>query len=85
MNTAPSFNKSQIGGNYDSITYALDGERLTIIPGGQWTRPNGTVITVDSVYDGTFGPMVAYAIDGQKKMVTAALHWFVENIVKTSK
>lgn len=80
-----TFNASSFGNSYDSITYALDGERLTINAGSQWTRPNGTVITVDSVYDGTFGPMVAYAIDGQKKIVTTALHWFAENIIKPSK
>ena len=84
MNT-PVFNKSQIGSKYDSITYVLDGERLTVEHGSKWTRPNGTTITVDSLYDGTFGPMVAYQISGQKKIVTAAVHWFMDNIVKTSK
>jgi hypothetical protein len=80
-----TFNKSGLGDSYDSITYALDDACLTINTGSQWTRPNGTVITVDSVYDGTFGPMVAYTISGQKKIVTVALHWFMDNIVKTSK
>ena len=80
-----TFNKSNFGDSYDSITYALDGKRLTINAGSQWTRPNGSVITVDSIYDGTFGPMVAYQISGQKKIVTAAIHWFCDNIVKPSK
>jgi hypothetical protein len=57
-----------------------DRTYVAITNNSEYTRPNGSIIQVKSIFEGKLYPMVSYTIDNGKQVCSTSLAWFAYNI-----
>lgn len=88
----PIFHKLEFhASSYDKVywpirkEYGSKTERtfVCITNASEYTRPNGSIIKVKSIFEGRLYPMINYTIDNSDKVCATSLHWFAYNIANS--
>lgn len=70
-------------GSYERVYWPAPTQksgRICIKKDSRYIRPNGTIIQLTALFEGTLYPMANYKIGDQDKIYSTPLYWFAENI-----